>query len=130
MQVRILVMGDMNGHTGMLDERMNEMLIDFVSELNLGNLNETLAEGRVAWNARYQESAINYMLVNGRMREIVSRMRIDEDGMIDIVSHHNILVVECMASGGKKTKRKNTKKKWRLRDVGWENLQVDLSERD
>ena len=110
MQVRILVMGDMNGHTGMLDERMNEMLIDFVSELNLGNLNETLAEGRVAWNARYQESAINYMLVNGRMREIVSRMRIDEDGMIDIVSHHNILVVECMASGGKKTQRKNTKK--------------------
>ena len=48
-----------------------EMMVEFVSEMNLENLNETLAEGRVTWNARNQESAIDYMLVNGRMRESV-----------------------------------------------------------
>ena len=35
------------------------------------------------WCVRNQESAIDSMLVNGRMREIVDRMWIDEDGMID-----------------------------------------------
>ncbi|MPC33932.1 hypothetical protein E2C01_027301 [Portunus trituberculatus] len=57
----------------------------FVDEMELENLNVTLAEGRVTWNAREHESAIDYMLVNGRMREIVSHMWIDEDGMVDIV---------------------------------------------
>ncbi len=41
------------------------------------------------------ESAIDYVLVNGKMRECVSRMWIDEDGMIDVVSDHNMMVVEC-----------------------------------
>ncbi|MPC58795.1 hypothetical protein E2C01_052804 [Portunus trituberculatus] len=54
---------------------------------------------RVTWCARNQESAIDYTLVNGRMREIVGRMLIDEDETIDIVSdhnmHHNMLVLEC-----------------------------------
>ena len=96
-------MRDMNGHTGMLGEQMNEngeMLIDYVNKMNFENLNETLAEGRVTWNARNKRSVIDYMLVNGRMRENVSRMWIDEDSIIDIVSDHNML------SG-----RKNTKKK-------------------
>ncbi|KAG0714930.1 hypothetical protein GWK47_013130 [Chionoecetes opilio] len=65
-------------------------------ELELENLNETVAEGRVTWNARNQESAIDYVLVNGKMRESVARMWIDEEGKIDIVSDHNMLVVDCM----------------------------------
>lgn len=130
---RVIVMGDMNAHTGMLGERINrngEMLAEFVSEMNLENLNETLAEGRVTWSARNQESAIDYVLVNGRMRECVSRMWIDEEGMIDIVSDHNMLTVECGLKGRNEMKEKDRKKKWRLRDVGWENFQVDLSERN
>ena len=85
---KMIVMGDMNAHVGMLGEQMNRngmMLDEFVNELSLENLNETLAEGHVTWCARNQESAIDYMLVNGRMREIVDRMWIAEDGMIDIV---------------------------------------------
>ncbi|XP_050718462.1 uncharacterized protein LOC126999703 [Eriocheir sinensis] len=134
MQERVIVMGDMNAHTGMLGERINrngEMLAEFVSEMNLENLNETLAEGRVTWSARNQESAIDYVLVNGRMRECVSRMWIDEEGMIDIVSDHNMLTVECGLNDRNEMKEKDRKKKkWRLRDVGWENFQVDLSERN
>ncbi|XP_045111428.1 uncharacterized protein LOC123504733 [Portunus trituberculatus] len=86
---RVIVMGDMNAHVGMLGEQMSrngEMLDELVNEMNLENLNETLAEGRVTWCARNQEeSAIDYMLVNGRMREVVDRMWIDEEGMIDIL---------------------------------------------
>ncbi|XP_063861825.1 uncharacterized protein LOC135101590 [Scylla paramamosain] len=94
---RVLIMGDMNAHVGILGEQVNrngKMLGEFVDELELENLNVTLAEGRVTWSAREQESAIDYMLVNGRMREIVSHMWIDEDGLVDIVSDHNMLVVE------------------------------------
>ncbi|MPC62955.1 hypothetical protein E2C01_057046 [Portunus trituberculatus] len=67
----------MNAHIGLLDERMNrngEMLEEFVNEMELENLNVTLAEGQVTWNAREHESAIDYMLVNGRMREIVEHL--------------------------------------------------------
>ena len=80
---KVMIMGDMNAHLGMLGEQMNqngEMLAEFIDEMNLENLNETLAEGRVTWNARDQMSAIDYVLVNGRMRENVARMWIDEDG--------------------------------------------------
>ena len=63
---------------------MERCLGEFASEMDLENLNETLAEGHVTWSARNQESAIDYVLVNGRMREIVSRMWIDEEGAIDI----------------------------------------------
>ena len=52
------------------------------------------------WSARNQESAIDYMLVNGRMYETVSRMCVDEDRMIGIVSDY-MLVVECMLCWGK-----------------------------
>ncbi|MPC73953.1 hypothetical protein E2C01_068296 [Portunus trituberculatus] len=70
------------------------MLEEFVDEMELENLNVTLAEGRVTWNAREHESAIDYLLVNERMREIVSHMWIDKDGMVDIVSDHNMLVMD------------------------------------
>ena len=128
---KVMIMGDMNAHLGMLGERINrngEILGEFVDELNLENLNETIAEGRVTWSARNQESAIDYVLVNGKMREIVDRMWIDEDGVIDVVSDHNMLVVDCMISGKNEVKVKEKKRKWRLRDANWENFQVCLSE--
>ena len=44
-----MVMDDMNAHLGMLGEPVNwngEMLVEFIVEMNLENLNETLPEGR------------------------------------------------------------------------------------
>ena len=43
------------------------------------------------------------------MRESVARMWIDEDGVIDVVSDHNMLVVECMV--GRKSEVKVKEKK-------------------
>ena len=66
---RVIVMGDINAHISMLDEQMNwngAIFVEFISEMDNENLNETLTEGRVTWSARNQESAIDYMLVNGR----------------------------------------------------------------
>ena len=51
------------------------------------------------------------MLVNGKMRESVTRMWIGEDEMIDIVSDYNILMVECMVVDKQEKKRKVQKKK-------------------
>ena len=56
-------------------------------------------------------------------------MWIDEDRMIDTVLDHTMLMVECMVVGKNEEKKKVQKKKWRLRDVNWENFQVCLSER-
>ena len=44
----VIVMHDMNAHTGILGERMNrngEMLEEFVDEMGLENLNAVLPEG-------------------------------------------------------------------------------------
>lgn len=51
-----------------------EMLVEFVYHINMENLNKTLTEGHVMGSARNHESAVDYMLANGRMRETVSRM--------------------------------------------------------
>ncbi|MPC22800.1 hypothetical protein E2C01_015827 [Portunus trituberculatus] len=59
------------------------------------------------------------------MREIVDHMWIDEDGRIGVVWDYNKLVLECKLYG-RERKNANTKgRKWRLRDVGWENFQVE-----
>ena len=41
----------------------------------------------------------------------------------------HMLVVECLVHGRNEVKVASKKRKWRLRDVGWENFQVDLSAR-
>lgn len=72
---KVIVVGDMNGHVGVLGERMHrngELVDEFVDKIDLENLNVTLAGGRVTRSAGDQESAIDYLLVNGRMRVCVT----------------------------------------------------------
>lgn len=73
-------------YLAMLGECINtsaEMLGEFVEEMEAENLNVTLAEGWVTWSAREQESAIDCVLVNGRMHEIVPHVWVGEDGFLD-----------------------------------------------
>lgn len=70
------VMGDINAHIAILEERVKrngEVLEESVDEMGLEDLNVTLAKGLVVWEAREHELAIDY-LVNGRMREILLHM--------------------------------------------------------
>ncbi|MPC84239.1 hypothetical protein E2C01_078968 [Portunus trituberculatus] len=94
--------------------------------MELENLNKTLAEGQVTWCARNQESVIDYILVNGRMCEIVDSMWIDKDEMIS-----RSITCWCwnVSSMEEKERVERKGRKWTLRDVGWANFQVDLSER-
>ena len=100
----ILIVGDMNGHIGLLGEEVNEngqLLINFTEEKKLENLNVTIGDGMVIWNAGGHSSAIDFMLVNERTKEHVMNMRMDERGEIDIESDHNMLVLNMNVSGPK-----------------------------
>ena len=47
---RVLIMGDFNGHTGVLGERVNkngEMLMNFAEGAHMEVLNHTIAVGRI-----------------------------------------------------------------------------------
>ena len=69
---KALVVGDMNGHIGLLGERMNangRMLREVCEDLSLEILNETIAEERVTWCRHGQQSAIDYVLTNECARE-------------------------------------------------------------
>ena len=130
---KVMIMGDMNGHIGILGEEVNEngqKLIDFTEEMHLENLNVTIGVGRETWSARGQKSAIDYMLVNERARKQVTSMWVDEERQIDISSDHNMLVMNYSRSTLQKntvTKRPDRKRKWRLRDAKWDDFQVELT---
>ena len=54
---QVVVLGDMNGHIGLLGEEENrngKMLREASERMNLEILNETIARGRVTWQARRQ----------------------------------------------------------------------------
>ena len=53
-----------NAQLSMLEERVNrngEMLAKFIDDMDLENLNEMLAEGRVTWSAKNQDFAIDFV---------------------------------------------------------------------
>ena len=71
---QVIVMGDMNGHIGILGENINgngELLLSFAEENDLEILNVTMAEGRVTWRKNMCKSAIDYILVNENARKRV-----------------------------------------------------------
>ena len=70
---KILVMGDMNAHIGILGEKIDkngQLLLDLVEdkELEIGNL--TIAEGKITWErpGGKEKSAIDYILYNDRIK--------------------------------------------------------------
>ena len=59
---QVIVMGDMNGHVVILGEPVNangQLLLDFMEENELENLNMTIAEGKVTWYGRGNKLAID-----------------------------------------------------------------------
>ena len=54
----VVIMGDMNGHIGILNERVNtngERLLKFMDEADVENLNVTMADGKVTWRESKRE---------------------------------------------------------------------------
>ena len=119
---KVLVIGDMNGHIGLLGERINgngRLLREACEELNLEILNETMAEGRVTWRKRGQQSAIDYILVNEKAREKVVSMSIDEDKEFGIASDHNLLLMRYECKVAERRVAGGGTFKWRLKAGNW-----------
>jgi hypothetical protein len=131
---QVIVMGDMNGHIGMLGEEVNangERLLGFAEAMQLEILNQTIAEGSVTWSVRDRESAIDYILVNERARGKVRSMKIDEEGEWDLNSDHNVMSLKYECGGKVEQRTDVTRKKrnrWKLRGANWDNFQVELGE--
>ena len=128
---KIIVVGDMNGHVGILGEEVNRngmLLRDACDNMSLEMLNETIAEGRVTWQGREHRSAIDYVLVNENAREKVLSLWIDEDQEFDIGSDHNLLLVryDCEVKEAKQVQKR--KSKWKLRNANWERFGVGMNE--
>ena len=119
---RVLVVGDMNGHIGLLGERINangSMLREACEEESLEILNETVAEGKVTWCRREQQSTVDYVLANEHARKKVMSVFIDEEREFSVNTDHNLLLVryEC---GMVERKRMNQRcAKWKLRSGNW-----------
>ena len=128
----VLIMGDMNGHIGILNERVNAnggRLLKFMDEADMENLNATMADGKVTWRTGEYESAIDYVLVNEIVRRNIRKMVIDEEGEWDVNTDHNVIWIELyVGKRGKNETVKSVKKrcKWRLNNVNWEEFQGEL----
>jgi len=126
----IVVMGDMNGHVGILGEPVNkngELLNEFVFENELENLNVTMSEGKVTWSSKENSSAIDYILVNENARRKVMCMWVDEAGVFDIRSDHNMLVTE-LKTHDTYVREPDKKFKWRVKGVNWDNFSAKLTD--
>ena len=110
--VATILVGDFNAHTGQLGEPYNKngrLLMDLAERNNLTILNGTIeCEGKVTWEGRGHKSAIDYALVNQRMLEKYSHMKIDEDReMTDISDHCMLKVVLSLKTDKTRQKQDN-----------------------
>ena len=122
---RVIVMGDMNGHIGILGEEVNrngQLLLDFAEVNELEILNATVAEGKVTWSDRQSESVIDYMVVNDRARECVKNMWVDEERVVDVASDHNILILEYECEKQRVNENVEKKRRWKIREADWDRF--------
>ena len=102
----LMIMGDLNGHIGLLGEEINgngQLILDFCKEEELEILNLTRIEGAATWRGRDgARSAIDYALVNRSMGRRVRRMWVDEERECELRTDHNLMVVEIGSEEKKK----------------------------
>ena len=131
----IVVMGDFNGHIGLLGERINmngQLLLDFSEETNLEIINMTRLDGKATWKGRDGvRSAIDYFLGNNIVSRRVERLWVDEEGEIEIKSDHCMMVLELVTKKEtKKQEKRETKehRRWNLKRARWELYRGELKE--
>ncbi|KAF2353786.1 Endonuclease/exonuclease/phosphatase [Trinorchestia longiramus] len=121
----VIVMGVMNGHVGILGEKVNRnghKLIDFCEENEFENLNVTIGNGLHTWENKEWKAAIDYMLVNHEARQHVREMYVDENEF-DIDTDHRMLVLKY--KWGRKEvmqEMSSVKEKWCLEAANWEEF--------
>ncbi|KAF2344204.1 Endonuclease/exonuclease/phosphatase [Trinorchestia longiramus] len=128
----VIVMGDMNGHVGILGEKVNETgrkLIDFFEGNEFENLNVTIGNGLHTWESKEWKAAIDYVLVNHEARQHVREMYVAENEF-DIDTDHRMLVLKYKWDEKEVMQKMSTvKEKWCLKAASWEEFDKELGRR-
>ena len=88
-------------------------------EESLEILNEIVAEAKVTWCRREQQSADHYVLDNKPARKKVMNVFIDEERKFNVNTDHNLLLAryECGIVERKRMSPRRTK--WKLKSGNW-----------
>ncbi|KAF2344657.1 Endonuclease/exonuclease/phosphatase [Trinorchestia longiramus] len=92
----MIVMGDMNGHVAIRDEKVNEngcKLINFSERYEFKNLNVTILNGVHTWKGKEWKPAIDLMLMNHEAKRHEREMYVDENEF-DVDTDNQILVLK------------------------------------
>ncbi|KAF2354818.1 Endonuclease/exonuclease/phosphatase [Trinorchestia longiramus] len=120
----VIVVGDMNGHVGILGEKVNEndrKLIDFCEGNEFENLNVTIRNGLHTWESKEWKAAIDYVLMNHEARQHVREMYVDEN-KFDIDTDHRMLVLSTYGVEKVMQEMISVKEKWCLKAANWEEF--------
>ena len=96
----LMVLGDMNAHMELLEENRKDdangkMIMEWISELGLVLMNaDEKCRGKYTWSRGDQRSAIDMVLMNGKLYELCSEMVIDEEKEELNISDHCLVTTE------------------------------------
>ena len=93
-----IILGDFNGHVGFLGpqtlNKNGDLVLEVAEELDYTILNDTLpCAGEITRSQNDFESAIDLVLVNGKLLNNYTHMNIDEDKNIFDLSDHSLIQV-------------------------------------
>ena len=112
-------MGDFNDHIGQLNEKVNkngQMILDFIESTGCIVKNWEL-ENHVTWRNNGHQSAIDYIIVNSEVDNLITTTWKNED--IDI-SDHILIEITCRRSKIKNNVSKEVwREKWNLKKGNW-----------
>ena len=110
----LIVMGDFNGHLGYVgyqeENRNGRIVNDLIwrSDLILVNIDE-MCRGTYAWERGEQKSAIDLIMTNNKIYNLIESMIIDEErNQIDISDH---CIIELRIKGHKQKRKVDTKQR-------------------
>ena len=133
-QEGIIIMGDMNGHVGVLDEDVNgngQRLLDFAEAERFEILNMTIGHEQATLSQNGRGYVVDYALVNDKARQNVVGMKVDDSGLYDINTDHNMIEVEFNRRGkpmSQPVRMSMRRKQWCLRKARWSEFQNILEE--
>ena len=96
-------------------------------DLEIGNI--TKAKGKVTWKKKggKEKSAIDYILINDKIRHRIREMIIDEDGVVDTKSDHNMIITKYIVNENMKiNKEQKLEKKWKRKNVDWNKYREEV----
>ena len=105
---KMLIIGDFNGHIGLLGkqkiDKNGRRVLDLADRFNLSILNlDDKCVGDITWSQRGMESVIDFALINQTLYKEFVSMFIDEQGEILNISDHNMIQIELKCNRSNNT---------------------------